>query len=435
MSSLFGALDTSVSGLNAQSAAFGNLSDNIANSQTTGFKRTDTNFTDYLTTSTATTNDSGVVLATPDYRNNVQGTINTSDNPLSLAISGNGFFQVAQETASPNGGTTVSTQPEYTRNGNFTLDKNGYLVNSSGNVLSGWNADPTTGVINQNLITPIKINQSPFSPVPTSAVTLNANLPATPASNTPVTSQVNVYDAQGTLHTVTLAWTQNANNNWNVALSSPDATTPSIGGAQVEFGDTSGNPVPAGTIGSITNATGGVTAPGYSANGAASLTFNANFGSGPQPITLNLGNYGQPNGLTQYAGTSYTVEGLTQNGVPPGHYNGVTTQANGNVVVNYDNGQSRIVAQVPLTTFANPDALQRQDGQAFTATLDSGIAIANASGNGGAGQLVASATEGSNVDIASEFTQLIVAQQAYSANAKVITTANTLLQTTIDIIR
>ena len=435
MSSLFGALDTSVSGLNAQSAAFGNLSDNIANSQTTGFKRTDTNFTDYLTTSTATTNDSGVVLATPDYRNNVQGTINTSDNPLSLAISGNGFFQVAQETASANGGTTVSTQPEYTRNGNFTLDKNGYLVNSSGNVLSGWNADPTTGVINQNLITPIKINQSPFSPVPTSAVTLNANLPATPASNTPVTSQVNVYDAQGTLHTVTLAWTQNANNNWNVALSSPDATTPSIGGAQVEFGDTSGNPVPAGTIGSITNATGGVTAPGYSANGAASLTFNANFGSGPQPITLNLGNYGQPNGLTQYAGTSYTVEGLTQNGVPPGHYDGVTTQANGDVVVNYDNGQSRIVAQVPLTTFANPDALQRQDGQAFTATLDSGIAIANASGNGGAGQLVASATEGSNVDIASEFTQLIVAQQAYSANAKVITTANTLLQTTINIIQ
>ena len=421
MSSLFGALDTSVSGLNAQSAAFGNLSDNIANSQTTGFKRTDTNFTDYLTTSTATTNDSGVVLATPDYRNDVQGTINTSDNPLALAISGSGFFQVAQETASPNGGTTVSTQPEYTRDGSFTLDKNGYLVTSSGNVLSGWNADPTTGVINQNLITPIKINQSPFSPVPTSAVTLNANLPATPASNTPVTSQVNVYDAQGTLHTVTLAWTQNANNNWTVALSSPDATTPNIGGAQVEFGDTSGNPVPAGTIGSITNTTGGVAAPGYSANGAASLTFTANFGSGAQPITLNLGNYGQPNGLTQYAGTSYTVDGLTQNGVPPGHYSGITAQANGNVVVDYDNGQSRIVAQVPLTTFANPDALQRQDGQAFTATLNSGIAIANASG--------------SNVDIASEFTQLIVAQQAYSANAKVITTANTLLQTTINIIQ
>ncbi len=435
MSSLFGALDTSVSGLNAQSAAFGNLSDNIANSQTTGFKRTDTSFTDYLTTSTATTNDSGVVLATPDYRNTVQGTISTSDNPLALAISGNGFFQVAQETGAANGGTAVSTQPEYTRDGNFTLDKNGYLVNASGGALSGWNADPATGVINQDIIAPIKINQSPFSPVPTSTVTLNANLPATPASNTPVTSQVNVYDAQGTLHTVTLAWTQTANNNWNVALSSPDATTPNIGGAQVEFGSTSGNPVPAGTIGSIANATGGVTAPPYSANGAASLTFTANFGSGPQPITLNLGNYGQPNGLTQYAGTSYSVDGLTQNGVPPGHYSGVATQANGDVVVNYDNGQSRVVAQVPLTTFANPDALQRQNGQAFTATLDSGIALANSAGAGGTGQLVASATEGSNVDIASEFTQLIVAQQAYSANAKVITTADTLMQTTIDIIR
>ena len=125
--------------------------------------------------------------------------------------------------------------------------------------------------------------------------------------------------------------------------------------------------MPAGTIGNINATTGGVTSPGYSPNGAASLTFTANFGSGPQPITLNLGNYGQPNGLTQYAGTSYTVDGLTQNGVPPGHYSGVTTQANGNVVVNYDNGQSRVVAQVPLTTFANPAALPRQDGPAFTA--------------------------------------------------------------------
>ncbi len=435
MSSLFGALDTSVSGLTAQSAAFGNLSDNIANSQTTGFKRIDTNFTDYLTTSTAANNDSGVVQATPDYRNNVQGAITASDNPLALAISGNGFFQVAQETGAANGGATVSTQPEYTRNGNFTLDKNGYLVNSSGGALSGWNADPTTGVINQNLITPIKINQSSFSPVPTSTVTLNANLPASPANNTPVSSQVNVYDAQGTQHTITLAWTPTTSGSWNVALSSPDATTPAIGGAQVQFGNASGNGVPAGTIGNINNASGGVAAPAYSPGGTAALKFTTDFGSGPQAVTLNLGNFGQANGLTQYAGTAYAVTGLTQNGVPPGAFSGVTTQANGNVVVNYDNGQSRVVAQVPLTTFANPDALQRQNGQAFTATLDSGTAITNTEGNGGAGLLAVSSTEGSNVDIATEFTQLIVAQQAYSANAKVVTTTDTLLQTTINMIQ
>ena len=432
MSSLFGALDTAVSGLTAQSASFSNISDNVANSQTTGFKGTDTNFADYLTTSTAVTNDSGFVVARPGYRNDVQGTIASSTNPLALAISGNGFFQVSQVSNNATGAATVSSTQEFTRDGNFSLDSNGYLVNDAGDALNGWTADPVTGLITENQAGPIVVGQTAFSPVATSQVTLSANLPATPTANTPVTSQVNVYDAKGTLHTVSLAWTQNASDDWTVAVSAPDATTPSLGGAEVKFGNASGNGVAAGTVGSISHTSGFVSATSYAAAGAASLTLTADFGSGPQPITLSLGTFGQANGLTQFAGTEYSLGGISQNGIPPGNFSGVTIQSSGNVTANYNNGQTRIVARVPLANFAAPDALKRQNGQAFTATESSGVALTNNAGSGGTGSLVTSSLEGSNVDIATEFTKLIVAQQAYSANTKIVTTANDMLQRTID---
>ncbi len=434
MSSLFGALDTSVSGLTAQSAAFGNISDNVANSQTTGFKQTDTSFEDYLTTSNQSTNDSGFVTARPEYQNDVQGTIAASTNPLAMAISGQGFFQVVSQT-SAGSATTLGTQTQYTRDGDFSMDKNGYLVNGSGLALEGWSANATTGVINQNQISPIQINQSSFAPVPTKEVTLAANLPATPSANTPISSQVNVYDAKGTLHTVSLTWTQNATDDWTVAINAPDATTPALGGAEVKFGAASGNAAAAGTVGSLTNATGTVTASSYAASGPATLSFSADFGEGAQAINLQVGSFGKPSGLTQYAGTTYTLNGLSQDGIPPGAFSSVTTQTSGDVVVNYDNGQSRVVAQVPLVQFANPDGLQRQNGQGFTASNESGVPLAQSAGTGGAGSLVGSSLEGSNVDIATEFTKLITAQQAYGANAKMITTASDMLTTTIDMKR
>ena len=431
MGSLFGALDTAISGLSSQSAAFSNISDNVANSQTTGFKDINTSFEDYLTTSTASTNNSGFVNATPQYENNVQGTIGASTNQLALAIDGNGFFQVTQETSNATQATVLSSQPEYTRNGNFQLDKNGYLVNDAGQVLNGYNVNPTTGAINQTTIEPITVNQSAYAPAPTQNVTLNANLPATPTAGTataasPLASQVNVYDADGTIHTVALNWVQNSTNNWTVSISAPDSTPASVGSAPVAFGNASAN-----TIGTLTGS-GGVTASAYGTNSPAAVTFTANFGSGPQPIALNLGTYGGAGGVTQYAGNNYTLEGISQDGVAPGSFSGVSMQTSGDVVAKYNNGQTRIIGQVPLTTFANPNQLQRQNGQAYTPTINSGVALAQTAGNGSAGTLVVGSLEGSNVDIATEFTKLIVAQQAYSANAKVVSTANTLLQTTLD---
>jgi flagellar hook protein FlgE len=282
-------------------------------------------------------------------------------------------------------------------------------------------------------LAPIQISQNTFQPVATTTINLSADLPATPAANTPVTSQINVYDALGTQHTLTFNYTQNSANNWTVTVTCPDNTpTTTIGSADINFGTGSGNNVPAGTIGSITNATGALAGSGYSAGGAATLTLSPNLGQGTQPITLNLGTFGGSTGLTQYAGTAFNLLGITQNGVPQGSFSNVTFNDQGGVVVNYTNGQSQTIAQVPLTTFNAPDALQNQNGQAFTATTASGNPLTNAIGSNGAGSLIVGSTEGSNVDIATEFTKLIVAQEAYSANAKVVTTADQLATTTID---
>jgi flagellar hook protein FlgE len=473
--SLFGAMNTAISGLSAQSNAFGNISDNVANSQTVGYKRVDTSFIDFLTTSTASDNVPGAVVTRPDYVNNVEGTVTQTDNPLGLAITGQGFFAVSKQAGVANNLPTFATQQEYTRAGDFQMDKNGYLTNSAGEFLNGWPV--TNGVANQNTLAPIQVSQTVFNPIPTDNVTISANLPASPTPGTaapavpatagtpaiaavppnpaipgdpgtpavaavpatpavpaaPITSDVTVYDSLGTPHDVQLNWVQNAPNNWNVSITMQgDAAF--AGSANVTFG---GTPQQAGTVSAVDTPTGnvGVGATYNAGNPAAqpaSLILSANFGSGPQPITVNLGNYGGTSGITQYAGTDYNLRGLTQNGVPPGAYSSVTTASNGDIAVNYDNGQSRVIARVPVITFNDPNGLQRQDGQAFTVSQASGGPLAETAGTNGAGDLLTQSVESSNVDIATEFSKLIVAQQAYGANAKMVTTASQMLQLTID---
>ncbi len=426
--SIFGAMSTAVSGLTSQSAAFGNISDNVANSQTVGFKRVDTAFFDHLTNSTAVTNDSGSVTATPEYINNVQGTISQSDNPLSMAISGQGFFSVSQASATSNGTTAFSPQQQYTRAGDFQLDKSGYLVNSAGNYLNGWSVDQN-GVADTTSVKPILVSQATLNPVATGKVTLAANLPpaATTAAATASTasSVVDVIDQQGASHQLKVSFAGTAPNAWSVTVT--DENNAVIGTGTASFGAD-------GTLAGL--ASGGATTS--AAGTPAAITLNTNYpakGGGNQAIALSLGAIGQTNGLTQFAGTSYTPRGISQDGVPPGAFTSLSTTNTGGIVANYDNGQSRTIAQVPITTFAAPDALQRQNGSAFTATIGSGAALTQAAGSNGAGTLATQSTEASNVDISSEFTKLIVAQRAYSANAKIITTSDELLQTTIDLKR
>jgi flagellar hook protein FlgE len=436
--SLFGAMTTAIGGLTAQSDNFTNISDNIANSQTVGYKRVETDFTNYLSVSTQSDNGLDSVVGTPSYTNNVQGTVTQSDNPLAMAISGQGFFAVSQPSGLQNGQTTFSPTPYYTQAGDWQVNNQGYLVNSAGYYLNGWAVNPTTGVVNQSTIAPIQVPQSSDPPAATGTVTLAANLPATPASTGPITSQVQVYDAQGTVHDITLNWTQTAAGQWSVQVVSPDNTngTTDLGTADLTFGGALGTgTAPAGTPSglAIDAADPGTVAVSTAASGSpATITFTAQFANGPQQITLNVGTYGQSNGVTQFAGTQYSLESLTQDGQAPGSFSSVTTNASGSVSVNYTNGISQTIAQVPIVTFAAPDQLQSQNGQAFTQTPLSGDPLVNNPGSGSAGTLLTGSLEGSNVDLATELSNLIVAQQAYSASAKVVTTADQMLQTTVN---
>lgn len=430
--SIFGALDTSVSGLQSQSSAFTNISDNIANSQTVGYKGVDTNFVNYLVQSTATANGADSVVANPDYTNTVQGTVTQSTDPLAMAISGQGYFAVSMPGATSAGSTANGTQSfqgqqYYTRAGDFTLNNQGYLVNGSGAYLDGWPVDATSGKVNTSALAPIQIAETATPPIATSNVALTATLPTTP-STSPVTTQVDVYDSLGNMQQLNLSWAQGTTaNSWNMTVSSPGASPSTIGTATMSFGSD-------GTLNALAPGA-GVTGPAATASGdPATLTLPASFGGTAQPITLDLGTFGGTSGLTQYAGTGLDLQGATQNGSPSGNFSNLSIDTQGNVTVNYSNGFSKTVAQVPIATFAAPDALQNVSGQLETASQGSGSATVNAVGGNGS-TLVTGSIENSNVDIATQFTNLITAQEAYTANSKVVTTAQQLLQTTVNMVQ
>jgi flagellar hook protein FlgE len=369
----------------------------------------------------------------------VQGTVTASDDPLALAISGSGYFSVSQATAVGNNSTTFSSEQDYTRAGDFQLNSQGYLVNSAGSYLNGWLAN-SSGTVDTTTIAPIKIAQTIDQPVATSNIDLSANLPpggdpSTTAANTqvPVTSNVSVYDAQGTAHQLTLSFlyqgagSSTGTTQWQVSVTDDQTPANTIGQGTVTFG-------PDGTIQSIADANNASNNTSTSGS-AAQLTLDTVYPTASatnQTINLNLGDIGGTNGLTQFAGTSYALHGISQDGVPPGSFSSVTMETSGDVVVHYDNGQSRTVAQIPLTTFNAPDALQQQDGSSFSATIASGDPLAQSAGTNGAGTLTTNSVEASNVDIATQFSNLIVAQQAYSANAKMVTTMSQMMQVTID---
>jgi len=189
------------------------------------------------------------------------------------------------------------------------------------------------------------------------------------------------------------------------------------------------------TVGTLTNistalvGTGSaVSAANQSAGSDANVTFTVDYGFGPQQITLNLGKYQKPGGLTQYAGEEINVTQLVQNGAPRGQFKDVVFGDNGTVMVNYDNGRSKMIAKVPIITFNNPNALQRESGGVFVESEEAGKPNFNDPETNGAGAVVANSVESSNVDIADEFTKMIVTQRSYSANAKIVTTSDEMLQ-------
>ncbi|TWI53565.1 flagellar hook protein FlgE [Pseudomonas duriflava] len=423
--------NTGLSGLKAASTHLNVTGNNIANAGSTGFKASRAEFADLY----AGTIGSGVQTANISQQF-TQGNITKTGNSLDLAINGQGFFKVS------NSGAEI-----YTRNGTFSSDKNGNVVDNSGYKLQGYQAD-VDGTLMKGEVTDLVVDTTPQLPKATSKIeqilTLNstATVPTAATFNPADAStynwstSVSVFDSQGNEHTMMQYFAKTDTNQWNMYVTmdgrnpaDPTLTTPYS--AEVDFdaygkltGITSSdfsvdannvltlaNWVPA----TITNST---TSPvTWGSNGAAA---NAD------GVTLNISK------ITQTNNTS-AVTSIRQDGYTTGQLSGLSTDSSGTIFATYTNGQSKNVGQVILTTFANPQGLTPIGGSNWIQSSSSGEPVPGEPGTGILGTLEAGSLEDSNVDLTAQLVDLIVAQRNYQANAKTIETESTIAQTIIQI--
>lgn len=445
-----GALQTAITGLNGQSTAISFISDNVANASTIGYKKVESRFQTLVTQSSAqaNTHSPGGALNQPFFANNAQGAIQQVSSTTSIALVGGGFMPVSKKNGedTTTGLPTFETTSYYTRVGDFNQNEDGFLVNSSGYYLRGWPIDPVTGVVDSSATEEVRVSNLLDAPVATSVVDYAANLPSNAQNTTGTTpatlpiSSIQVFDALGNARTLNLEWTRIGSNTWTLEVNAPGATVSTFGPATVQFGGSLGGTgggavTDPGTISSLGGFNGLTGSAVVSTNDDASFTFSLDYGAGAQAMRLDLGSYGNSIGTTQYAGDTLTLNNFSQNGVPQGNFKNLAIDADGFVSVTFDNGNVKQFYQIPVAKFRDPTELDRVGGNAFVETPSSGAAVLSQSGASGAGDYVSAAIEGSNVDIAEEFSKLIVAQRTYSANARLITASDELLQETINIRR
>lgn len=446
-----GALQTAITGLNGQSTAISFISDNVANASTIGYKKVESRFQTLVTQSSAqaNTHSPGGALNQPFFANNAQGAIQQVSSTTSIALVGGGFMPVSKKNGedTTTGLPTFETTSYYTRVGDFNQNEDGFLVNSSGYYLRGWPIDPVTGVVDSSATEEVRVSNLLDAPVASSVVDYAANLPSNAVNTTGTTpatlpiSSIQIFDALGNARTLNLEWTRVGTNAWTLEVNAPGAVGTSIfGPALVQFGGSLGGTgggavTDPGTISSLATAGGLTPSAVTSVNDDSSYNFSLNYGAGTQALRLDLGSFGNSIGTTQYAGDTLTLNNFSQNGVPQGNFKNLAIDADGFVSVTFDNGNVKQFYQIPVAKFRDPTELDRVGGNAFVETPSSGAAVLSQSGASGAGDYVSAAIEGSNVDIAEEFSKLIVAQRTYSANARLITASDEMLQETINIRR
>jgi flagellar hook protein FlgE len=479
------AMNSAISGLNAFQTQINYISDNVANSQTTGFKRIDANFSSYVSASSARFFNPGGTSVSPQFVNSLQGTIVQDSSPTSIAISGTGFLPVQDGYTTASGFTGNNVQ-QFTRRGDFTVDQNGYLANGAGMYLFARSvARPTTAVPdpqpNQGALTAVKIDTSALPALASSTASYLANIPSNAAAGTVYNGgTITITDANGVAQAVSVTWynrsaldgtgtlpgvtagtstgtnaiaasaagtapqwravltvqTSSGNSYESIALDFSFGTTTTTAG-QLTGITVAGTTSPAAEFSATVTAGTGQVALSYSAPGLAAApaqTINAEFGApnatAGQPSQINV-----TGGTSQYGGTSISLSTITADGYSAGTYTGIGIDASGNIYSTYSNGQRLVQYQIALAQFNNPEGLVRQNGEAFLDSPEAGFVGYQASGTGAAGSVNANALESSNVDIGEEFTKMIVAQRSYSAAARIITTADEMLQEVVNLKR
>ncbi len=457
--SINSAMLAGVSGLVANSSALAAISDNIANVNTTAYKRNQVDFATMVTSQAVKGEYSaGGVQGESKQFVSQQGLIQSSSSSTSLAISGDGFFVVTNKGA----GLTASDPREFTRAGAFAPDASGYLVNDAGLYLQGWPVQPNgtfaTDPSDLSKIGPINVknlgaavrqtsnlgisaNLDQTTPVGAAAATYNASTKSmaayaatgtgTPPDAPPM--ELSVVDSMGGTHKLALAFEKNATpNTWNAEIYAVPASDVLTAGPN---GQIAAGLVKFNTDGSIDlanstlfGAAGSPPTINLAASGGAAPAWAASLGIAAQPLSIDLSQF------TQLAAAT-TVNSVTSNGAAVGNIVGVQVGADGVVSALFDNSQVRKIAQVAIATFPNSNGLQAINGNAYASTLPAGQMTLKTAGAGGAGKISPSSLEASTVDLSTEFTGLITTQKAYSASSKIITTADNMLTELINIIR
>ncbi|TMV83029.1 flagellar hook protein FlgE [Thioclava sp. BHET1] len=432
--SISSALQTGVSGLTANSTAVSRISENIANANTDGYKR---RFATMVTTTAGGGGDTPSGVAAVNVSDITDGgTLVSSSIATNMAVNGNGFFVVSKTPNDP-----VQSDYFLTRAGDFSPDADGNLVNSGGYYLAGYAYDQngSLGSVDRNGfggMETVNIADQVEAPSATTKVGVSGNLPsqetgaASPGS--PFTSSTEFYDALGNTNRLEFSWQPTSTaNEWTVSVT--DDSGASYGNFTMDFNDSGAT---AGTPASYSNITSTATAPaGFAldpATGVATLTINN--GSTPQQITVNFGAPGTSSGMTQFSG-DFTPQTFDKDGSAQSALSSVEVDDSGNLVGVFADGTRKSLYQIPLGNVTNPDGLTAIDGNAYKLSNSSGAYSNAPAGTGALGSISAGQLESSNVDIAQELSDLIQVQQAYSSNAKIVTTMNDMLQTTTQIIR
>ena len=462
--SINSALAAGASGLLANSSALAGISDNIANVNTVGYKRVDTVFTPNYKISgggEARYASSGV-SANSSSQVSLAGLLNPSSSATDLAIDGDGFFLVRPNPTNQTGADPVM----FTRSGSFDTDDAGFLRNDAGQYLYGWPV-AADGTVTQNpsnidLLEAINLSNIGGAAEATDSVRINANLQAsqavsaaaatynaaTPANNmasgavTPDFQRtIQLYDTQGGVRSMTMSLLKsNTANQWHAELHiepPSDITT----GANFNSGQVATGIIAFNTNGQIDTANTTLPAtvnflssdnPGPLA--AGDIQWAAATGVGAQDVTIDLGSAGAPGGITQYDSPS-VLNSTVVNGAIFGDFAGVEVSEDGFVSARFTNGVVRQIYQVPVATVVNPNGLASVGGGSFQITQESGAFTLNAPGQGASGTISSKTLENSNVDIATEFSELIITQRAYSAASRIITTADEMLNEAIQMKR
>jgi len=412
-----------LSGLNATSKNLEIIGNNIANANTYGSKTSRAEFADVYAASLSGAGTNGVGIGTrlaAVAQQFTQGGITTTDNPMDLAINGAGFFQV----------TDGQSPTTFTRNGQFKVNRDGYIVNNAAQRLMGYAAD-AQGVIQPGQAVALQLPTGGVAPATTTDIRVEMNLDSRQAATVPASGSIDfndattynnatsltTYDLQGQQVALTYFFQKSSTDTWNVYATANGTPVLDAGGGL--------SPVT-----TITFATDGSapTSPAGPVTFDIPATTNST-GGGTLPIT---GVQFDLSRATQF-GSAFGVTDMRQDGYSAGLLTGIAVEANGIVTARYSNGQSRPAGQIEIATFRNPQGLQPIGDNAWARTFASGDPVAGVPGDGSLGVLQSGALEESNIDLTGELVNMITAQRIYQANAQTIKTQDQVLQTLVNL--